>query len=236
MSPATEGTCTVSQNVPSGLIVSCLVVCDPQVDSGNQMYHFFKVTTYTGPFKSRIANGKPTSHDSWLRPCLIRPKTWSGSEPTKVKCNYICHNLSGFTARILKSGSWNHGVIILSKWYCYCFLNFLFWNCGLWFAKHIAWSFQWYLPIVVRHLESNESSSEASLMVSRIRIQFHKIWPEQTQWILKPVSVLVKSNRTWESRFWLADLTVALDIDAIFRANQPATSLGYEIRIVPLVF
>ena len=46
----------------------------------------------------------------------------------------------------------------------------------------------WDLPVAVRHIESG---SGAGFMVSRIRIRFQKIWPKQTQRILKPVSDLV---------------------------------------------
>ena len=62
-------------------------------------------------------------------------------------------------------------------------------DCEL--LTQIVWSLLWYMPIAVRHIESNESGFGAGFMVSRIRIWFQKIWPKQTQRILKPVSVLV---------------------------------------------
>ena len=51
--------------------------------------------------------------------------------------------------------------------------------------------------IAARHLESNEDAPRAGFMVSRIQIWFQKIMSEQTQRCLKPVSVLVSSNRAF---------------------------------------
>ena len=100
-----------------------------------------------------------------IRPLENKCKIW-------VECLSRCQNLSILFIRILSK--------------CIClFPNFLLSNCGL----CILWSFHWYLAIAVCHLESNESGSGAGFMVSWIRILFQTIWPEETQRILKPVSI-----------------------------------------------
>ena len=142
-----------------------------------------------------------------MRPCLIRPKLdldfkirilkpWSCKQTEcwirirffENQCKiwiYVfsrCHYLSILSVRI---SSKCHCVVSL-KFYCEHV------DCEL--LKQIVRSFHWLLPIVVQHLESNESGSGAGSMVSRIRIRFQKIWPKQTQRILKPVSFW--SNQT----------------------------------------
>ena len=139
-----------------------------------------------------------------LRPCLIRPKPvldfkirilkpW-GCKQTEcwirirflenkykiwIKFLFRCRYLSILSVRIL------------SKRHCVVSVTFYFEIVDCELLKQIVWSFHWDLPVAVRHLESNESGSGAGFMISRIRIRFQKIWPKQTQWILKPVSDLV---------------------------------------------
>ena len=138
------------------------------------------------------------------RPCLIRPKPdldfkirilkpwgckqtecWIRIRFLENKCKIWIYFL--FRRRYLSILS----IRIWSK--CHCVVSFTFYfeivDCEL--LKQIVWSFHWDLPVAIRHLESNESGSGAGFMVSRIRIRFQKIWPKQTQRILKPVSVLV---------------------------------------------
>ena len=221
----------------------------------------------------RVEDREWQTRQSWLltEGLFDWTKTRSGGVPTKVECNYICHNLSGFTTRISASWSWYHRVVnkhhfksesgflktksgssfnpdvginrfcpyefnqnvmVLVSLTFYCQVVV----CDL--LKQIARSFHWYLPIVVRHLESNESGSGTGLMVSPIRIQLQKIWPRQMQRILNPVSVWVKSNRAWKSRFWLADLPLALAIEAMPELTKPTghESIEKDIRNVSRMF
>ena len=134
-----------------------------------------------------------------LRPCLIGPKPdldfkirilkpW-GCKQTGcwIRIRFL-ENKCIIWIKVLSRCQY---LSILSK--CHCVVSLTFYceivDCKL--LKQIVLSFHWHLPIAVRHLESNESGSGAGFMVSRIRIRFQRIWPKQTQRILKPVSVLV---------------------------------------------
>ena len=124
----------------------------------------------------------------------------SGSWNHEVVNKQNVESESGFPKTNAKSGYSFYPDVAIYLFYmddffskCHCVVTLTFYceivDCKL--LKQIVWSFHWHLPIAVGHLESKESGSGAGFMVSRIRIRFRKIWPKQTQRILKPVSVLV---------------------------------------------